>query len=324
MLDEAHERSLRTDILFGMLKRLLTENKANFKLVIASATLDAEKFSLYFNGARVVYVEGRQHPVRLLCTPRPQEDYLDAATVAIFQIHQDAKQKGDILVFLTGQEEIETLEKLIHEYARYLPPHIGKLVVCPLYAGLPNHKQAKAFERAPHGCRKVILSTNVAETSVTIGGVRFVIDCGFHKVRGFQSKVGIESLVVEPISKASARQRAGRAGREAPGICYRLYPESAFQQLREMDEPEIQRCKLASVVLLMKAVGIDDVLSFDFMDRPPRQACKSFVQEQDFITYFCSCSCTRRTVYFASIGRQATAHKAWPTNGGLSGRTGSC
>jgi HrpA-like RNA helicase len=199
---------------------------------------------------------------------------MDATLTTIFQIHSKEKDMpGDILVFLTGQEEIENMEKLIIDQAKtnFLPDSL-KLIVCPLYASLPTTQQTLVFEKTPVGCRKVVLSTNIAETSITISGIRHVVDTGLVKMRGFNSKTGIETLAVCPISKAAANQRAGRAGREAAGFCYRLYPEQAFASLEQDSIPEIKRCNLSSVILLLKSSGINDVVGFDFMDKPPKGA----------------------------------------------------
>ncbi|KAF9028219.1 putative ATP-dependent RNA helicase dhr2 [Podila verticillata] len=279
ILDEAHERTLRTDILFGMVKSI-QKKRADMiqagrrdiqplKIVIMSATLDAEKFSEYFYNAKIMYISGRMFPVKILNTVEPQSDYVDSALVTAFQIHQD-EAPGDILIFLTGQEEIESLEKLIEEYAVDLPPTVGKLIPCPIFAAQDSATQQKIFEPAPHGTRKVILATNIAETSITIPNIRYVIDTGCHKSRGYNAKIGIESLLVEPISKSSARQRMGRAGREAPGLCFRLYTENSFDQLDEDSIPEIKRCNLESAILSLKATGIEDPTKFDFMDRPSK------------------------------------------------------
>ncbi|KAF9192954.1 putative ATP-dependent RNA helicase dhr2 [Haplosporangium sp. Z 767] len=279
ILDEAHERTLRTDILFGMVKSIQRQRQEMIekgrkdiqplKIVIMSATLDAEKFSEYFYNAKIMYISGRQFPVKILNTVEPQPDYVDSALVTAFQIHQE-EAPGDILIFLTGQEEIESLEKLIEEYAVDLPPSVGKLIPCPIFAAQDSATQQKIFEPAPPGTRKVILATNIAETSITIPNIRYVIDTGCHKSRGYNAKIGIESLLVEPISKSSARQRMGRAGREAPGLCFRLYTEDSFDQLEEDAIPEIKRCNLESAILSLKATGIDNVTEFDFMDRPSK------------------------------------------------------
>ncbi|KAG0344648.1 putative ATP-dependent RNA helicase dhr2 [Podila humilis] len=279
ILDEAHERTLRTDILFGMVKGIQKKRQGMIdsgrkdiqplKIVIMSATLDAEKFSEYFYNAKIMYISGRMFPVKILNTIEPQSDYVDSALVTAFQIHQD-EAPGDILIFLTGQEEIESLEKLIEDYAVDLPANVGKLIPCPIFAAQDSATQQKIFEPAPPGTRKVILATNIAETSITIPNIRYVIDTGCHKSRGYNAKIGIESLLVEPISKSSARQRTGRAGREAAGLCFRLYTEDSFDQLDEDAIPEIKRCNLESAILSLKASGIEDPTKFDFMDRPSK------------------------------------------------------
>ena len=269
ILDEAHERTLRTDILFGALKEILKKRK-KLKLIIMSATLNAGQFAQYFNNAPVISIPGRQHQVSTFYAPEKQSDYVDSAMVTILQIHKKP-EPGDILVFLTGQEEIENMEKLLIEQTKDLKSDL-KLMVCPIFSSLPSAQQALIFEKTPAGCRKVVLSTNIAETSITISGIRFVVDTGMVKIRGFNPKTGIETLNVSPISRASANQRAGRAGREAPGFCYRLYTEASFNTLDSETIPEIKRCNLASVILLLKSSGIEDIVSFDFMDKPSRQA----------------------------------------------------
>jgi HrpA-like RNA helicase len=288
VLDEAHERTLRTDMLFGMVKNIqkIRKEKADkgedgieeLKIVVMSATLDAEKFSEFFNGAKILYVSGRLYPVDTMFTFEPQSDYLDASLVSIFQIHVN-NPKGDILVFLPGQEAIESLTSLVVEYSSQLRPHQQKLLACPLFAALPPSQQQKVFDPAPENTRKVILSTNIAETSITIPGIKYVIDCGLAKLRGFNPKIGVESLLLHPISKSSAWQRTGRAGREAAGTCYRLYTENTFKELEDDTVPEIRRCNLAAAVLSLKASGIDNVLEFDYMDKPSRASLVRALEE---------------------------------------------
>ncbi|CAO3645325.1 unnamed protein product [Cunninghamella blakesleeana] len=278
ILDEAHERTLRTDMLFGMVKKIqkIRKEKAQngedveeLKIVVMSATLDAEKFSEFFDGAKILYVSGRLYPVDTYFTCEPQPDYLDASLVSIFQIHMK-NPNGDILMFLPGQEAIENLTSLINEYSSQLKSKQQQLLACPLFAALPPSQQQKVFDPAPPNTRKVILATNIAETSITIPGIKYVIDCGLAKLRGFNPKIGVESLLLHPISKSSAWQRTGRAGREAAGVCYRLYTEDTFRELDDDTVPEIRRCNLAAAVLSMKASGIENVLEFDYMDRPSR------------------------------------------------------
>jgi len=278
VLDEAHERSLHTDILLGFLRGLL-RRREDLRVVIMSATLNAKLFSDFFDSAPVLRVEGRQHPVRMMYACEPQPDYVDAVITAVLQIHIDEGRKnGDILAFLTGQEEIDSvaavLRKRIADALRDIPiaQRPLQLLVCPIYAAMPSSQQMRVFAPTPPQHRKVVLATNIAESSVTIPGIRFVIDTGFSKQRAYRAKTGIECLHVAPISQEQAWQRSGRAGREGPGTCYRLYTESGFEtHLRPVALPEIQRCNLCTVVLQLKATGIDDVAAFDFIE-PPRPA----------------------------------------------------
>ncbi|KAF2799511.1 P-loop containing nucleoside triphosphate hydrolase protein [Melanomma pulvis-pyrius CBS 109.77] len=218
------------------------------------------------------FVEGRQYPVKTIYLPQPTQDWVESALKIIFQIHYKEPLPGDILVFLTGQDTIEGLEKLINEYAQGMDSDVPKLLALPLFAALPQHAQQRIFTPTPHRTRKVILATNIAETSVTVPGVRFVIDCGKSKIKQFRNRLGLESLLVKPISKSAAIQRKGRAGREAAGQCYRLYTEKGYEIMEERTTPEILRCDLSHAILTMKARGADDVLNFPFLDRPPREA----------------------------------------------------
>ncbi|KAK7411357.1 hypothetical protein VNO78_02790 [Psophocarpus tetragonolobus] len=271
MVDEAHERTLSTDILFGLVKDI-ARFRPDLKLLISSATLDAEKFSDYFDSAPIFKIPGRRYPVEINYTKAPEADYLDAAIVTSLQIHV-TQPPGDILVFLTGQEEIETAEEILKHRTRGLGTKIAELIICPIYANLPTELQAKIFEPTPEGARKVVLATNIAETSLTIDGIKYVIDPGFCKMKSYNPRTGMESLLVTPISKASANQRAGRSGRTGPGKCFRLYTAYNFQNdLEDNTVPEIQRTNLANVVLTLKSLGIHDLLNFDFMDPPPAEA----------------------------------------------------
>ncbi|KAG7087465.1 hypothetical protein E1B28_013431 [Marasmius oreades] len=268
IIDEAHERTLSTDILFALVKDI-TRFRPDLRLLISSATLNAEKFSEYFDDAPKFYVPGRTHPVDIHYTPQPEANYLHAAITTVFQIHT-TQPKGDILVFLTGQEEIEACHENLQETARTLGNKIAELVICPIYANLPSEMQAKIFEPTPEGARKVVLATNIAETSITIDGVVFVIDPGFVKQNSYNPRTGMSSLVVVPCSRASANQRAGRAGRVGPGKAFRLYTKWAFKnELQEDTVPEIQRTNLGMVVLLLKSLGINDLIGFEFLDPPP-------------------------------------------------------
>jgi len=268
IIDEAHERTLSTDILFALVKDIARFRK-ELRVIISSATMDAEKFSEYFDDAPIFYVPGRRYPVDIHYTPQPEANYLHAAITTVFQIHT-TQPKGDILVFFTGQEEIETAEENISETCRALGNKAAELVVCPIYANLPSEMQAKIFEPTPEGARKVVLATNIAETSITIDGVVFVIDPGFVKQNAYNPRTGMSSLVVVPCSRASANQRAGRAGRVGPGKAFRLYTKWAFSnELEESTVPEIQRTNLGMVVLVLMSLGINDLIGFEFMDPPP-------------------------------------------------------
>ncbi|KAL8949346.1 MAG: hypothetical protein Q9222_004532 [Ikaeria aurantiellina] len=218
------------------------------------------------------HIEGRQYPVQIIYSPEPVPDFVDASLRTIFQIHYKEPLPGDILVFLTGQTTVESLEQLVSEYAMSMSPEVPKLLVLPLFAALPQAVQQRVFQPAPPKTRKVILATNIAETSVTVSGVRYVIDCGKSKIKQFRTKIGLDSLLVKPISKSAAIQRKGRAGREAPGRCYRLYTEQDYSNLQPQNTPEILRCDLGQAVLTMKARGVNDVMRFSFLDQPPREA----------------------------------------------------
>ncbi|CAD7086133.1 unnamed protein product [Hermetia illucens] len=270
IIDEAHERTLHTDILFGLVKDI-ARFRPELKLLISSATLDAEKFSQFFDDAPIFRIPGRRFPVDIYYTKAPEADYIDACVVSVLQIHA-TQPLGDILVFLTGQDEIETCQEVLQDRVKRLGSKLKELVILPVYANLPSDMQAKIFEPTPPNARKVILATNIAETSLTIDNIIYVIDPGFAKQNNFSSRTGMESLMVVPISKASANQRAGRAGRTAPGKCFRLYTAWAYKhELEDNTIPEIQRINLGNAVLMLKALGINDLIHFDFLDPPPHE-----------------------------------------------------
>lgn len=273
IVDEAHERTVSTDVLFGLVKDI-ARFRPDLKLIISSATLDAVRFSDYFDNAPIFKVPGRRFPVEIHYTKAPEADYLDAAIVTVLHIHvTESPGDGDILVFLTGQEEIESAEEILKQRIKSLGTKIAELIICPIYANLPTELQAKIFEPTPEGARKVVLATNIAETSLTIDGIKYVIDSGFVKIKSYNPRTSMESLLVTPISKASANQRAGRSGRTGPGKCFRLYTFHSYcKDMEDNIVPEIQRTNLANVVLSLKSLGISDVSEFDFMD-PPAQEC---------------------------------------------------
>ncbi|KAG0181537.1 hypothetical protein DFQ29_008001 [Apophysomyces sp. BC1021] len=267
IIDEAHERTLSTDILFGLIKDI-ARFRPDLKLLISSATMNAQKFSEYFDDAPIFNIPGRPYPVEIYYTKAPEANYLRATITQVLTIHV-TQGRGDILVFLTGQDEIEAAHEGLTQACKALGSKIGELILCPIYANLPSDMQSRIFEPTPEGARKVILATNIAETSITVDGVAFVIDPGFTKQKSFNPRTGMEALTVVPASRASATQRAGRAGRTGPGKCFRLFTQWAFYN--EMDEnttPEIQRVNLSSVILLLKSLGVHDLLNFDFLDAP--------------------------------------------------------
>ena len=268
MLDEAHERTIYTDVLFGLLKDLC-RRRPDMKIIVTSATLDAEKFSTYFFKCPIFTIPGRTFPVEILYTKEPESDYLEAAMITVMQIHL-SEPAGDILVFLTGQEEIDTCCETLYTRMQALGDLAPELLILPVYSALPSEVQSRIFEPAPPGARKCVVATNIAEASLTIDGIYYVVDPGFAKQKVYNPKLGMDSLIVTPISQASARQRAGRAGRTGPGKCYRLYTEQAFKtEMIATNVPEIQRTNLGNVVLQLKAMGINDLLGFQFMDPPP-------------------------------------------------------
>lgn len=278
MLDEAHERTIATDVLFALLKKTL-KRRSDLKVIITSATLDAEKFSTYFNNSPIFTIPGRTFLVEILYAREPESDYLEAALATVMQIHL-TEPSGDILLFLTGQEEIDTSCEILDERMKALGSGIPQLIILPVYSALPAEMQSRIFEPAPPNSCKIVIATNIAETSITIDYIKYVIDPGFAKQKAYDPKTGMDSLIVAPISQAQANQRAGRAGRTGPGKCFRLYTETAYQaEMLPSTIPAIQRQNLSSTILILKAMGINDLLNFGFMDPPPTNTMLSALEE---------------------------------------------
>jgi pre-mRNA-splicing factor ATP-dependent RNA helicase DHX15/PRP43 len=251
--------------------------------------MDAAKMQGYFENAPLLNIPGRTHPVEVFYTAEPERDYLEAAIRTVVQIH-NSEGEGDILVFLTGEEEIEGACRSLRKESQ-MHPDSGELAAVPLYSSLPPAMQQKIFEVAPGPRhpggppgRKVVVATNIAETSITIDGIIFVVDPGFAKQKVYNPRIRVESLLVSPVSKASASQRAGRAGRTQPGKCFRLYTEKAFkQELTDQTYPEILRSNLGVVVLTLKKLGIDDLVHFDFLDPPAPETLMRALEMLNFL-----------------------------------------
>ena len=284
MVDEAHERSISTDILLGLLKKIMRK-RPELRIIISSATLQAEEFLKFFEqthaGAKrnddpssdkctVISLEGRTYPIDILHLESPTENYVTRAVDTVLDIHTQ-ETEGDILVFLSGREEIDNAVESVLDKAAELGSKYDAILPLPIYAGLSTEQQMYVFQKPPERTRKVVFATNIAEASITIDGIVYVVDCGFVKLRAYNPVTGIETLTATPISKASASQRAGRAGRTKPGKCFRLYTESDYVELPQANPPEIQRSNLAPVILQLKALGIDNIVQFDFLTAPPAE-----------------------------------------------------
>ena len=272
IIDEAHERGTHTDVLLGLLRetfrsRLDTDDP--LRLVVASATLHASKFVSYMGDAELLHVKGRVFPISVFYAQRTPSDYVQAAAETAMRLHL-SEPLGDILIFLTGQDEIETCEKEIRARLETVQHIVREAIILPLYASLPAAQQRKIFFPTPENARKIVLCTNIAETSLTIDGIVYVVDCGFCKMNWYDPKTDTERLIVVPISRAAAEQRKGRCGRTQPGKCYRLYTKSTLSDMQPVVVPEIQRTNIAHIVLELKALGIENFLDFEWLDAPQK------------------------------------------------------
>uniref|UniRef100_A0A8C6SBM2 DEAH (Asp-Glu-Ala-His) box polypeptide 34 n=1 Tax=Neogobius melanostomus TaxID=47308 RepID=A0A8C6SBM2_9GOBI len=282
IVDEVHERHLHCDFLLGVLRTLL-ENRPDLRLILMSATINIKLFSNYFNSAPVLQVPGRLFPIQVIYRPIPPEEQASRSEkldprpyLRILQgiDHQyPPEERGDLLIFLSGVTEISTIQEACQIYAT----HTRQWIILPLHSTLSLVQQDKVFDIAPPGVRKCIISTNIAETSVTIDGVRFVVDSGKVKEMSYDPKAKMQRLQEFWISRASSEQRKGRAGRTGPGVCYRLYAESDYDAFAPYPVPEIHRVALDSLVLQMKSMGLGDPLSFVFIDPPPAASIQTAV-----------------------------------------------
>ncbi|KAL4647697.1 putative ATP-dependent RNA helicase DHX34 [Arapaima gigas] len=288
IVDEVHERHLHCDFLLGVLRTLLTL-RSDMRLVLMSATINITLFSTYFHNAPVLQVPGRLFPIQVIYQPIPPEEQSSRSekldprpylrVLQSIDHHYPPDERGDLLLFLSGVAEIDTILEACQTYAQ----HSHRWIVLPLHSTLSLAQQDKVFDIAPPGVRKCIISTNIAETSVTIDGVRFVVDSGKVKEMSFDPKAKMQRLQEFWISRASAEQRKGRAGRTGPGVCYRLYAESDYDAFAPYPVPEIHRVALDSLVLQMKSMGLGDPRSFAFIDPPPAasiQTAVTYLKEQ--------------------------------------------
>ena len=263
IIDEAHERSLNNDFILGYLKQLLPRRR-DLKLIITSATIDVERFSKHFNNAPIIEVSGRTYPVEVRYRPIVEEDDQDQLQGILNAVDElQAEGRGDILLFMNGEREIrDTAEALQKQNLKHTE-------ILPLFARLSAQEQNKIFH--PSGLNRIVLATNVAETSLTVPGIKYVIDPGTARISRYSYRTKVQRLPIEPISQASANQRKGRCGRVSEGICIRLYSEDDFNSRPEFTDPEILRTNLASVILQMTALGLDDIEAFPFVDAPDKR-----------------------------------------------------
>jgi ATP-dependent helicase HrpA len=271
IIDEAHERSLNIDFLLGYLRRLLGGGRPDLKVIITSATIDPERFSRHFGDAPVIEVSGRTYPVEVRYRPLGEDGDRDQVQAILDAVQElCAEGPGDVLVFLSGEREIrDTAEALRRQGPRHAE-------ILPLYARLSAAEQQRVFQ--PHSGRRIVLATNVAETSLTVPGIRYVVDPGTARISRYSHRTKVQRLPIEPVSQASANQRKGRCGRTSPGICIRLYSEQDFLSRPAFTEPEILRTNLASVILQMTALGLGDLAAFPFIDAPDQRNVKDGIR----------------------------------------------
>lgn len=273
IIDEAHERTVLTDLILGFLKQILVSGlRPDLKVVVMSATLNAELFSKFFDHAPILFVEGKMYNVTRSYLSEAPEDIVDTTIKAVVQVNS-LEQEGDILCFLPGQEEIDNCVQILTTVAPQLSKDAPLIVPLPLYAALSPAQQLKIFQKLKGRKRKIILATNIAETSVTVPGVKYVIDLGLRKVKVWKHQLGLSTLLTTPISQASATQRAGRAGRESEGKVFRLYSENLFvTKLPKAQEPEILRNDIILPILTLKRMDVHDLLNWTWLEHPGREA----------------------------------------------------
>ncbi|XP_037042591.1 ATP-dependent RNA helicase DHX8-like isoform X2 [Bradysia coprophila] len=313
IIDEAHERNLNTDVLLGCLKKAVA-SRPDLKVVISSATVEAKKFSKFFDHAPVLDIPGRSFPVDIVYDGNLDPDYLTAVVDKVCLLHSSPKT-GDILVFLPGQEEIEHAADTITTRIRDRPNLFLKDLVLPLYSKLPSEQQNLIFEPAPPHTRKIILATNIAETSLTIDGIVFVVDSGMVKqaeyvTKGSGAALECTTLVTIRITKAQAKQRSGRAGRTQPGVAYRLYSEATYNNMAEAPKPEILRGNLEMVVLLLFSMGVTNILQFEFLDSPPMDSLLTALEKLEEFGALTKSSPNEYCI--TSIGRQMSSFPLEP------------